>query len=95
MKKTIAIVLIMTIIMTLLMSLICFADVDAEAKAIKEVITKLLKELGITVVIIMVSWIGFKMLFGGGGGTDLSRYKIQAAGLLIGVILSTIIHYQN
>lgn len=86
MKKTMIIMIALILTMTLLMGIIsCYADINTEAKSLKNTIVKSLKEIGVSVMIIVIAIIGFGMLFGGGG--DITKYKMHFLILLVGAIL--------
>lgn len=85
MRRTIAITMTLILVITFIFGVISYADIEGEAESLKEQIISLLTQLGISIMIIMIAWIGFGMLFGGGG--DISKYKMRFLFLLLGAIL--------
>ena len=89
MKKTIALVLLLVMAMTLIMGMVVMADPEDElttaAKEIQERVIKIVKNVGIVVIIISICLIGFGMLFG--GGNDLTKYKGRIGIMFLGIIL--------
>ncbi len=93
MKKMLALLMLLVFVMTLISSIVVMAEplsseeqaIEDAAEEIKDRIIRIVKSVGVIVIIISICLIGFGMLFG--GGTDLSKYKGRIGIIFLGIIL--------